>query len=236
MVSTNTSEVMVMLAGGIVGIEPLGPLQLLWINVLTDVAPALALALEPAELDIMERPPRNPAEPLFGRADHRRIATEASGMALVSLAAYGFGALLPGGTTRRGRTMSFASLVTAQLLHSRQCRARSSAPNPELAWALVVSLALEAGALGFPFLRNVLRTEKIPLSRASLAFALGALPTVLRTGTAFPWSQQPVIVERAAASNVPRETQNRDEFESLPESPEEEDEQILHAQYEEARR
>jgi hypothetical protein len=132
--------------------------------------------------------------------------------------------------------MSFASLVTAQLLHSRQCRARSSAPNPELAWALVVSLALEAGALGFPFLRNVLRTEKIPLSRASLAFALGALPTVLRTGTAFPWSQQPVIVERAAASNVPRETQNRDEFESLPESPEEEDEQILHTQYEEARR
>jgi len=211
LVSTNTSEVLVMLLGGIVGIEPLGPLQLLWINVLTDVAPALALALEPAELNIMQRPPRDPSAPLFGRADYRRIAKDASEMALVSLAAYGLGAVLPGGTARRGRTMSFASLVTAQLLHARQCRAASTTPNPELAWALASSLALEAAALGSPILRQVLGTEKIPLSRASLAFALGALPTVLRTGAKFPWSEAPIIVERTAKTNLRFESLRKDE-------------------------
>lgn len=197
LVSTNTSEVMAMVVGGIAGIEPLGPLQLLWINVLTDVAPALALALEPAEVDIMKRSPRDPAVPLFGRADYRRLVREASEMSLISLGAYGLGALLPGGSARRGRTMSFASLVTAQLLHARNCRANSDVPNPELGWSIATGLALEAAALGTPFLRRVLGTEKISLGNASLAFALGALPTILRARTNFPWSQPPVIIERS---------------------------------------
>lgn len=232
LVATNTSEVMVMLLGGIVGIEPLGPLQLLWINVLTDVAPALALALEPAELDIMERPPRNPAAHLFGRADQQRIAKQASEMAFVSLAAYGFGALLPGGTARRGRTMSFASLVTAQLLHVRQCRASSSVPNPELTWALVTSLALEVAALESPILRRVLRTEKIPLSRASLAFALGALPTILRMTTKFPWSERPIILDRTAKADNGSQTQMyKQGIESFPKN-----EPDVSTHHEEARR
>lgn len=197
LVSTNTSEVMVMLAGGLVGIEPLGPLQLLWINVLTDVAPALALALEPAEVDIMTRPPRDPRVPLFGRADHRRLGREASEMTLVSLGAYALGALLPGGSARRGRTMSFASLVTAQLLHARNCRANSGMPNPELAWSIVTGLALEAAALGTPLLRRVLRTERISFDKALLAFALGALPTILRARVNFPFAQPPVVIERS---------------------------------------
>ncbi len=203
LVSTNASEVMVMLLGGIAGLEPLGPLQLLWINVLTDVAPALALALEPAERDIMRRPPRDSAAPLFGSADYRRIALDASSMAAVSLAGYGLGAFRKHGNARQGRTMAFASLVTAQLLHARQCRAVSNVPNPELAWSMGAGLALELLALELPALRRLLRTERVSAAAVATAFALGALPTVLRSVTTFPWAQLPVVVNRAEREEVP---------------------------------
>ncbi len=207
LVSTNTSEVLVMVAGGLIGIEPLGPLQLLWINMLTDVAPALALALEPAEPNIMQRPPRDPAAPLLGPVDHRRIVRDASEMALVSLVGYGVGALAPGGNARRARTMSFASIVTAQLLHARNCRSSSTVPNRELTWALGASLGLEAAALGVPFLRHVLGTEKLGVRDTSIAVLLGTLPTLLREGATFQWSQTPVIVQRLR-NGVSDETMN----------------------------
>lgn len=196
LVSTNTSEVLVMLVGSIAGIEPLGPLQLLWINVLTDVAPALALALEPAELGIMQRPPRDPAASLFDRADYRRIVHDASRMALVALAAYGLGRRLPGGTAQQGRAMSFASLVTAQMLHVQSSRAKSNTRNRELSLALLAGLSLEVFALASPTMRGILRTDKLPWRRATLAFGLGALPMLLRTRKHFPWADMPIVVER----------------------------------------
>lgn len=203
LVSTNASEVMVMLLGGIAGLEPLGPLQLLWINVLTDVAPALALALEPAEMHIMRRPPRDSAAPLFGSADYRRIALDASSMAAVSLAGYGLGAFRKHGNARQGRTMAFASLVTAQLLHARQCRAVSNVPNPELAWSMGAGLGLEMLALELPALRRLLRTERVSAAGVATAFALGAAPTVLRSVTTFPWAQLPVVVKRGEREELP---------------------------------
>jgi Ca2+-transporting ATPase len=182
LVATNTSEVMVMLLGSIVGAEPLGPLQLLWINVLTDVAPALALTLEPADSDIMKRPPRDPSHPLFGPEDYRRLLREAAKMAAVSLTAYGVGSLGPGASPTRARTMSFASLVLAQLLHARACRANTTEANKELGIALAGSLGLQAAALGLPSLRAVLGTTPIAAWDLGIALLLGATPTLLREG------------------------------------------------------
>jgi hypothetical protein len=62
---------------------------------------------------------------------------------------------------------------------------------------LGASLALEAAALGVPFLRNVLGTEKLGVRDVSIAFVLGTLPTILREGATFPWSQAPVVVQRS---------------------------------------
>jgi P-type Ca2+ transporter type 2C len=236
LVATNTSEVLVMVAGGIAGIEPLGPLQLLWINVLTDVAPALALALEPAETGIMRRPPRDPAAPLFSRADYGRIALDASQMAFVSLTAYGLGRMLPKGTASGARTMSFASLVTAQLLHAQRCRAATDIPNRELAWALGLGLGLEVLALRTPLLRRVLRTEKIPLNRELLALGLGTLPTILRLAKHFPWAEPPVVWDRTAARNNDLTVTEHSCSQPILENSENAKEEVLPGEYQEVAR
>jgi magnesium-transporting ATPase (P-type) len=91
LVATNMSEVLVMLAGALFGTAPLSPLQLLWINLLTDVAPALALAAEPPDEGVMHREPRRPEASLFGQEDWVRLGQRAGVMAAGALAAYGVG-------------------------------------------------------------------------------------------------------------------------------------------------
>ncbi|MCC6552233.1 MAG: cation-transporting P-type ATPase [Polyangiaceae bacterium] len=186
-VATNASEVLVMLAGALAGLEPLGPLQLLWINLLTDVAPALALALEPAEPDVMRRPPRDPAAPLFGPEARRRLVADAARMAAASLSAYALGAATSGA---RGRlpapcapipgTMAFTALVVAQLLHVEACRAPAAREdNPHVARALACSFALQALALTSPTLRRALGVARLAAPDLALAAALGAAPSLL---------------------------------------------------------
>ncbi|MGK3964920.1 cation-translocating P-type ATPase [Sorangium sp. So ce118] len=182
-VATNASEVLAMLAGALAGVAPLTPLQLLWINLLTDVAPALALALEPAEPGVMRRPPRDPRARLFGPRDVRALAADAACMSGASLAAYALGGRDAAGTR------AFTALVTAQLLHILACRAgvagRAPEPspradNPHVARALAATSALQALALGSPALRRLLGAQRLRAGELALAVAAGALPSLLR--------------------------------------------------------
>ncbi|WP_437930271.1 cation-transporting P-type ATPase [Sorangium sp. So ce291] len=184
-VATNASEVLAMLAGALVGVSPLTPLQLLWINLLTDVAPALALALEPAEPGVMRRPPRDPRARLFGPRDVRALAADAARMSGASLAAYALGGRAAAGTR------AFTALVTAQLLHILACRAGAGvagrapepsprADNPHVARALAATSALQALALGSPALRRLLGAQRLRAGELALAVAAGALPSLLR--------------------------------------------------------
>ena len=94
LISTNFSEIQVMVAAGVLGLGyPLNAMQLLWINLISDIFPGLALALEPAEPDVMEQPPRDPAEPIIKTDDFKRITFEAATMTATSLAAYGYGVM-----------------------------------------------------------------------------------------------------------------------------------------------
>ena len=177
LVATNMSEVAVMLLGSLAGVFPLGPLQLLWLNVLTDIAPALALAAEPSEPDVMTRPPRDPNVPLFGPNDYRRLGLQSGAMAAVTLASYGIGA------SRRGAgayasTMAFASLMTAQLLHTRRCRSKTKASHRNLDLVLAGSFALQAIALGLPGLRSALGTARLSATDLAIALALGIVPSM----------------------------------------------------------
>ncbi|XXT22875.1 cation-transporting P-type ATPase [Sorangium sp. So ce429] len=182
-VATNASEVLAMLAGALAGVSPLTPLQLLWINLLTDVAPALALALEPAEPGVMRRPPRDPRARLFGPRDVRALAADAVCMSGASLAAYALGGRAAAGTR------AFTALVTAQLLHILACRAGAAgralepsprADNPHVARALAATSALQALALGSPALRRLLGAQRLRAGELALAVAAGALPSLLR--------------------------------------------------------
>jgi Ca2+-transporting ATPase len=202
-VATNASEVLTMLAGAVVGASPLTPLQLLWINLLTDVAPALALALEPAEPGVMRRPPRDPAERLLSPRDHRALAVDAALMSGASLTAYALGGRATAGTR------AFTALVTAQLLHLRACRAcagdaeRAPLPspredNPHVIRALAATSALQALALGVRPLGRLLGAERLRAGEIALAVAAGALPSLLRgPGGLFEGPGRDIVIVRA---------------------------------------
>lgn len=176
--ATNSSEVLTMVLGAAFGITPLGPLQLLWVNILTDVAPALALAVEPAALDILQRPPRNPETPVFSPNDLRQLLEHAALLATGALAAYGLGASLGRGPTY-ARSMAFLALVTGQILYTQTCRSDSSQSNPTLNWAIATSFGLQTLAFGNARLRSILDLEALGLIGVGTSLFLGALPAYL---------------------------------------------------------
>lgn len=168
LLATNLSELLVMSASMTVGLgEPLNPMQLLWINLVSDIFPGLALALEPPEPDVLNRPPRNPHEPILSITDLKRITYEASMLTAGSMGAYGYGILRYGVGPQAG-TMAFLSLVLGQLLHAISCRSERHSiydplaaqtplpPNRYLQVALGGTFALQAAALTVPGLRSLL--------------------------------------------------------------------------------
>lgn len=95
--------------------EPLRATQLLWINLVTDIFPELALAQQPPEADVMERPPRPAERPMFTGRDLARIALEGMILTAGAGAAYAYGLARYGAGARAG-TLAFTALTSAQLL------------------------------------------------------------------------------------------------------------------------
>jgi Ca2+-transporting ATPase len=176
MVATNLSEVAVMVLGSIVGVTPLSPLHLLWINVMTDVAPALALAVEPPERDVMTRPPRDPSASLFGRADSRRLGRRSAQLAAGAMVSYGVGALRGNGIGGPyASTMTFTSLVTSQLLETRNHRSMSGMHDPWLGTVLLSSFAVQGASLAHPGVRSVLGNAPLRIYDLVLSVATGVI-------------------------------------------------------------
>jgi Ca2+-transporting ATPase len=160
--------------------SPLTPLQLLWLNLVTDIAPGLGLAVEPREPDLLRQPPRDPREPIVPRPLLRRILAESGVIAAGALASYAFG-LARHGRGPVAQTMAFASLVGAQLLHVPLARAGHGPvtagqrpPNHWLALGLGISAALQLVALFVPPVRAVLGGAALGLTDLGIA-ALGAV-------------------------------------------------------------
>jgi Ca2+-transporting ATPase len=183
--STNMSEIMVMftaVAGGIG--SPLNAMQLLWINIISDIFPGLALSLEPPEPDVLDRPPRDPSEPLIAGRDYRRMARESAVISGGALAAYGYG-LARYGIGAGAGSVAFHSLTIGQLLHALSCRseshtvfdARPLQPNRYLNAALGGSLALQGLTAFVPGVRRFLGLAPVGLLDLAVigATSLGAL-------------------------------------------------------------
>jgi P-type Ca2+ transporter type 2C len=184
LLATNLSEMLVVLLAVLAGFTaPLNPLQLLWINLLTDVLPAVGLALEPAERGVLEEPPLPRGEPIIGRADLVKLAREGSVIAASGLAAYGYGRLRYGATSRAS-TLAFTSLVGAQLLHALACRSsryglftpERLGPNRVLAASLAGALALQLAAVGFAPLRRLMGLAPLGFADALVSVALSFVP------------------------------------------------------------
>jgi P-type Ca2+ transporter type 2C len=182
--ATNLSEIIVVLVATAGGLgSPLQPLQLLWINLISDVFPCLALAVEPPEPDILRRPPRDPREPIIPAAEVSKVAGDAAIISASTLAAYGYGLARHGAGPQAG-TIAFTSLVVSQLLHAWSCRSErygaftgeALPPNRYLDAAVLGSLALQAAALFIPGLRSALGLGRLSLLDGLVAGLGGIVP------------------------------------------------------------
>ncbi len=168
--SCNLSEICTMLGASMLGEPmPLLPLQILWLNMVTDIFPALALAMEPGEPDIMDRPPRSAEAALLDRRTVKSIVGYAGLITLATLAAFLFGRFVRGYERVDGidpaATMAFLTIGLAQLFHvfnSRKehgwLRGREWLSNGYVLGAIVLTLGLQLAAVYVPGLQTVLRT------------------------------------------------------------------------------
>ncbi|HEX6965013.1 MAG TPA: HAD-IC family P-type ATPase, partial [Gemmatimonadaceae bacterium] len=186
--SCNAGELLVLVGAGAAGFPlPLLPLQILWLNLVTDTFPALALALEPAEPALMHQPPRSSRAGLLSARMLRSMLLHAALIAGVTLAAFVWGMRgSAAGDARTATTLSFMTLALAQILHLGN--ARSSAPvatvhralaNPYALGALVVTILLQLLAVGYAPLAHVLELRPLAASEWIIVIALGAIPAVI---------------------------------------------------------
>ncbi len=178
LVSTNASETFIMLAAALFARgEPLTPMQLLWLNLMSDPLPALALGLEQPDPDVLDQPPHDPRLPILTAADFRHVLREGATMGGVSLAGYFFA----GGAANpvRAGTVAFHGITLAQLLHAIVSRTESGGmrtglvrpANGKLFGALAVSAGMQLFAQFFPPARRMLNLA--PLGTRDLLAILG---------------------------------------------------------------
>jgi Ca2+-transporting ATPase len=184
LLSSNLSEILVMFGGIASGIgEPLGPLQLLWLNLMTDVLPGLGLAVEPPDPAAMRRPARDPHEPLLRRADFARVSIEGALLAGGTLGAW-LAALRRDGQGPRAGSVAFMTLTVGQLLHAIGCRSETHSlfdgrlrpANRPLALAVGGSLALQLATPYVPGLRGLLGLAPLGLRDLALVAAGAGFP------------------------------------------------------------
>lgn len=185
LLSTNLSEIMVMVLANLLGIgQPLNAIQLLWLNLVTDIFPGLALGLEAPEPDVLNIPPRSPDAAIINTADFKRLGFEAGVISLFTLTAYAY-ALANYGIGDRASTIAFMSLVTAQLLHSLSCRSSQPfwqiklQPNYYLTLAVGISLGLQFICLVVPSLGSLLKVTAIAWLDAVVIAISALLPLII---------------------------------------------------------
>lgn len=127
LLACNTGEMLVMFLAALARLPlPLLPMQILWVNLVTDGLPAMALGVDPPDADVMRRPPRAPGEGVFSRGLARKILGRGLliGVGVVLLFVWGYSAAPGEGAMRlaHARTLAFAGLVMAQLFHVFDCR------------------------------------------------------------------------------------------------------------------
>ncbi len=177
----NLAEILVVFAALMVGWPlPLSALQILWLNVLIDAFPAMALALEPSDPEAMARPPRDHREPLVTRRFLGVIAWQAALLAGAALAAFAVGLRWHGSEgegLRHATTLTFTALAFALIFHAFSARSRRRSAftarlftNGWLWAAAAVSLLLQVAAVYLPPLQGVLHT--VPLAAADWAVVL----------------------------------------------------------------
>jgi P-type Ca2+ transporter type 2C len=197
LLSCNFSEIAVMLIAAVVGLPlPLLPVQILWINLITDGLPALALAADPNDPDILRRLPRHPKARLLDRERVMLMVAQGAFIALVTIGAFTYCLYVLRDELMQARTVAFTVLVVAQLFHAFNCRSERRSifslgvfTNRSLVMATVGSLVLQGAILLTPWSRAIFDVAALDLQHWLLAFGLGALPLVAMES--WKWMRKP---------------------------------------------
>jgi Ca2+-transporting ATPase len=188
--TSNSGEIWVMLVASVAGLPlPLLPLQILWINLVTDGLPALALGLEPAERGVMRRRPYSPTENIFKRGMGRHIIWVGILLGLIPLGA-GYWYLSAGDSS--WQTVLFTTLTISQMGHAMAIRSERDSlftigvfSNRPLIGAVALTFVLQLAALYVPFFQGLLRLE--PLGARDLAICLALSVVVFWSVEAEKW-------------------------------------------------
>jgi len=183
LLSCNTGEIAAIFFSILFGLgSPLTPLQILWLNLVTDGPPALALGLEPPEKGVMSRPPRNSREGVFAGGVGRNIIIQGLVIGGISLLAYWL-ALYWGKTVQEAHTMAFVTMAMSQLVHSFNLRSMEQSlfttgirSNKSLIYAFLISTLLQFSVIFIPALRGVFETALLNPMDWLFVFGLCLVP------------------------------------------------------------
>ena len=188
LLSCNIGEIFTIFAATVLGFSqmPLVPVQLLWLNLVTDSLPALALGVEPVEEGVMEQRPRDANAGLFDRGFSLRLAWQGMMVGGLTLAAYflGFTRLAAPGTEGAvANTMAFATLTLCQLFHAFNVRSEDRSlfalgvlSNPAMNRAFLAGLVMQLSVLLLSPLQGVFSVTPMDLTQWCTVLALAAAP------------------------------------------------------------
>ena len=184
LLSCNAGEILVMFIASLFNMPlPLLPIHILWVNLVTDGLPALALGMDPVDSRVMNRPPRDPAVPVV--SFRRAVVIVAQGLviALCALGAFWYEYDGSDATIVRARTAAFMVLAVSQLFHAFNCRSSTQSlfklgvfTNRPLLAAALISLALQVMVEEAPFLRTVFKVEALSWGEWGIIVLLSSLP------------------------------------------------------------
>lgn len=186
LLASNVGEILVMLFAMLLAMPlPLVPVQILWVNLVTDGLPAMALGMDKPENDVMKKKPRNPKEGVFARGLGWKIVSRGFLIGIVTLIAFMLTYQNNPDNLVYGQTVAFTTLVMAQLIHVFDCRSENSVfdrnpfENIYLVFAVLSSILLLLVVIYWEPLQPIFHTTALSLRDWMLILGLGSLPTVL---------------------------------------------------------
>ncbi|MGM9537485.1 MAG: calcium-translocating P-type ATPase, PMCA-type [Candidatus Onthomonas sp.] len=194
LLSCNIGEIVTIFLATVLNFHqvPLIPVQLLWLNLVTDSLPALALGVEPVEPGVMEQPPRSGSEPLFTPSFGLQLLWQGAMVGGLTLTAYFLGEYIlsdPGEAYAAANTMSFATLTLCQLFHAFDVRSERTSlfrigvfSNPAMNRAFLLGLILQLSVLLLPPLQRVFSVVPLSALEWAAVLVLSVLPVPICEG------------------------------------------------------
>lgn len=188
LLSCNLGEVLTMFIASLIGYStPLLPIQILWVNLVTDGLPAIALGVDPPDYGIMSRPPRSKKENIFSQGLAYKILLRGTLIGLSTLAIFIVTLKMTSGNMVKARTMAFATLVMSQLIHVFECRSERHSifnidflANKYLIAAVFISITMLCAAVYLPVLQPVFKTVSLSLGEwVEVLFFSGSISLIV---------------------------------------------------------